>query len=81
LELEFFNKLSQLWEDGYQLSKVNIAWVVSNWGYQRMFVLAWVLALFYTGRNNIVDHWSKIITKTLEYPGRNFSYSGRFPGV
>jgi hypothetical protein len=83
--LEFFNNLSQLWEDGY-LSKVifNIAWVADfgNWGYQRMFVLAWVLALFYTGCNNIVDDWSEIITKKrLSIQARNFVYSGRFPGL
>jgi hypothetical protein len=67
------------------LSKVifNIAWVASfcNWGYQRMFLLAWVLALFYTAYNNIVDDCSEIITKTLEYPGMNFVYPGRFPGL
>jgi hypothetical protein len=84
LELEFFNNLSRLWGDGY-LCKVifNIAWVAGfgNWGYQHMFVLAWVLALFYTGCNNIVEDWSEIITETLEYRGRTFVYSGRFPGV
>ena len=43
-----------------------------------MFVLGRILALFYTGSNNIVDNWSEIIAKTLEYPRRNPVYSGRF---
>ena len=38
LKLEFFNNLKKK----------------SNWTYQRMFVLARVLALFYTGSNNII---------------------------